>query len=564
MSWRLLRTLAWLQWRLVVNRVLESGKRDAVERASRISEIALKVLIGLLLLPAALIVAAGGAMAGWTLADGGRAVVGITIAATAMVAVPTVWVVIRPLLSMGEAGSGSATLLRLLPVPRTVFSNLELLRSVLDPVVLLFAPATVLLPLGMIAGGAVTGGLLAAAAGILLLATVAALGSTMALGMQLVARRRGRAELVTLVVVLLLSVSGLLPQVLLQRGPEGRPAASTAAPRAVVGDALVLPPVVRYTPPGLYGTALAGAATHDRRDAAVALAFLLVTAGALILLSQAILERLLTSSSSGGSGRTGAGAAAIGWRPAVAASPLLALASAEARAHLRTVRGKIAVVSPALMMPLMAIAFRRHAGVASPVPLGPMPVVFLALFGPLSVAVLSVNQFAVIRGGQLLESVLPVSTRTLLAAKLVATTALVALATTAGAAALLLVDSAARLPFVIAAVLAGLAAHVAVAPLAAILSALFPKPVELSAIGRGSQPHGVAAVLNMLGTLIVILPGAGMAVGAFLLTRRTWAAPAAAAVAVVLAGVVAHLALPFAARVVAARRENITLVASGH
>ncbi len=562
MSWRLLRVLAWLQWRLTVNRVLESGKRDSVERASRIAEIALKVLVALLLLPAALVVACAGAFAGWTLAARGEAAGWIGTAATAAAGVPLVWVAIRPFFAMGEAGSGATTLLRLLPVPRAVFRNLELLRSALDPIVLLFAAGVLLLPLGMIAGGAVAGGLLAAAAGVLLLMTVAALGSAVSLGVQLIARRRGRAELVTVVFLLLLMSAGLLPQLMIQQAPAGQtghPSRPTAVERE---QAATLPTVVRYSPPGCYGTAIAGSAALDLHAALPALGLLLATAGVLILASQAMLDRLLTTAPSGG-GRAGHGVLSAGRTSAALANPVLALAVAETRAHLRTVRGKVAVISPALMMPLMAIAFRHQAAGASFMSLGPMPVAFLALFGPASAAVFSVNQFAVIRGGQLLESILPVSTRTMLTGKLLASTAVVALAAAAGAVSLELVDAEAQLAFVVAAVLAGLSAHIALTPLAAVLSAVFPKPVELAAIGRGAQPHGLAVAVNLAATLAAIAPAAGLGVGAFLLTRQPWAVPVAVTIALVLAAGLARLALPLAARIVAARTENIILVASG-
>jgi len=198
------------------------------------------------------------------------------------------------------------------------------------------------------------------------------------------------------------------------------------------------------------------------------------------------------------------------------------------------------------------------------VPAGNMLLVFLALFGSTGLATFSVNQFAVLRGGQLLECVLPISMRRLLVGKLLATTAIAALATAAGAVALLVAGPGIRLPFIVAAALAGVAAQVAMTPVAAVLSALFPKPVELSAIGRGAQPHGLAVVVNLLGTLIVLAPAAALGAGAYLLTQRAWLAPAASLVYLALTAVVARLTLPLAARVVEARRENIALVAAGH
>ncbi|MCG6962928.1 MAG: hypothetical protein LJE95_06625 [Acidobacteria bacterium] len=564
MKVRLLPTLAWLQWRLIVNRLREGGKRDAMEKVSRVSELVVLVILGLLALPVVLLLAIGGAVAGWMLAAGGAVVKGTVVAASAVAAVPVMWVVLRPLFSVGEARSGSTTLLRLLPVPRAVFRNLELLRSLLDPVVLAFVPPLLLLPLGMLARGAVTGGLLALAASVLLLATVAALGSTVSLAIQLVARRRGRAELVTFALIVLLSVAGFLPQ-LFVHGSRPRPAArSTTAIERTISGPSALPLFIRYSPAGLYGTALARAAGREPTGVAVALGFLLLTAALLTVVSQALLNRLLTSSGSGGGGGSGGVEATATWRLPGFAVPTVAVAVAEARAHMRTVRGKIAVLTPALVLALMSIAFRHQAEGPMPVRMGNMLLIFLALFGSTGMATFSVNQFAVLRGGQLLEGVLPLAVRGLLTGKLLATTAMVIMATVAGAIVLVVLGPEVRAPFVVAAALAGIAAHVTLAPVAAVLSALFPKPVELSAIGRGAQPHGLAVLINLLGTLVALAPAVALGAGAYLLTHRAWLVPAAVLGELALAILFARLALPVASRLVASRGDNITLVASGH
>ena len=209
MNRQLLATLVWLQWRLMVNRLRQARSRDGVERFSRIADVLFKAILVILGLPLALMLAAGGVAAGWKLAEGGRDAVAVAGVVSYVAWVPVVWVILRPFISMGETGSGATTLMRLLPVPRAVFRNLALLRSILDPVVLLFIAPIVLLPLGMVAGGAVAGGGLAGIAGMLFLATVAALGSVVSLGLQLLLRRRGRAELVTLAVILIVSFSGI-------------------------------------------------------------------------------------------------------------------------------------------------------------------------------------------------------------------------------------------------------------------------------------------------------------------------------------------------------------------
>ena len=52
-----------------------------------------------------------------------------------------------------------------------------------------------------------------------------------------------------------------------------------------------------------------------------------------------------------------------------------------------------------------------------------------------------------------------------------------------------------------------IAAYLIVAPIAAMLSAIFPRPVDLNSIGRGSNAHGAAGLLGMLAFLAAAAPG---------------------------------------------------------
>lgn len=561
MNRRLLSTLVWLQWRLMVNRLRQARHRDGVERFSRIADVLFKAILVVLGLPLASMLAVGGVAAGWVLAEGGKDAKAVEILVSTVAWVPVVWVVLRPFISMGETGSGATTLMRLLPLPRGVFRNLALLRSILDPVVLLFIAPIVLLPLGMVAGGAVAGGGLAGAAGVLFLAIVAALGSAVSLGLQLLLRRRGRAELVTLAVILILSFSGLAFQLVV--GP--RKPVDVAHSEALSGaDNPAASVLARYTPPALYGASVGSAARGEFGGAAVALGFLVVGAVLLAAGSQVALDRLLMSPASGGSRRGADVSSTRMWRLPGLATSSVAVAAAEARAHLRTVRGKIALVSPTLAIAMMAMIIRHQSGLPDSFPKGNLLLAFLAVFASSGVAIFSLNQFAVLGGGQLLENLLPLSTRDLLVGKLLATTAMAALAIAAGSVVLFVADVGVRLPVIIAAAIAGLAIHIAMTPVAAILSALFPKSVELSAIGRGAQPHGAATVVNLVGTGVALTPAVVLGVGTIRLSHQAWLTPVAMLAYLVFAAAAARMALPVAARVLVSRGDNITLVATGH
>jgi hypothetical protein len=554
-------TLVWLQWRLMVNRLRQARSRDGVERFSRIADLLVKAILVVLGLPLALMLAAGGVAAGGLLAEGGKDATAIEILVSTVAWVPVVWVILRPFISMGETGSGATTLMRLLPLPRGVFRNLALLRSILDPVVLLFIAPIVLLPLGMVAGGAVAGGGLAGAAGVLFLATVAALGSAVSLSLQLLLRRRGRAELVSLAVILVVSFSGVAFQLFV--GPR-KPMDAAHSEAVSAAEAPAASVLARYTPPALYGASVSSAARGEFGGAAVAMGLLLVGAVLLAAGSQVVLDRILNSPVSGGPRRGADTSSTRMWRPPGLATSSVAVAAAEARAHVRTVRGKIALISPALAIAMMAMVIRHQSVLPDSFPKGKLLLAFLAVFASSGVAIFSLNQFAVLRGGHLLESLLPLSARDLLVGKLLATTAMAGLAITTGGVVLFVADVGVRLPMVIAAVIAGLAIHVAMTPVAAVLSALFPKSVELSSIGRGAQPHGVASLVNLVGTGVALTPAVVLGVGTYRLSHQAWLTPVAMLAYLALAAVAARMALPVAARALVSRSDNITLVATGH
>ena len=55
--------------------------------------------------------------------------------------------------------------------------------------------------------------------------------------------------------------------------------------------------------------------------------------------------------------------------------------------------------------------------------------------------------------------------------------------------------------------LTAIATYLTAAPIAAILSAIFPRAVDLNSIGRGSNAHGAAGLLGMLAFVAAAAPG---------------------------------------------------------
>jgi hypothetical protein len=191
----------------------------------------------------------------------------------------------------------------------------------------------------------------------------------------------------------------------------------------------------------------------------------------------------------------------------------------------------------------------------------------LAIFG-LFLALLTLegtllNQFAMDRAGLTLEFLSPLSDRDLILGK--------------AAGGVILGASRAIPSVVLAAALApggsiflwlslpsaAVALFAIMAPVGAILSALFPKTVNLGRIGKQSKPHPVASMLGMLCSLTAMIPIAGLA----LLCVSFLKSPALALVALTAYAVAAVLiSIPLmrlAERVLARRRENLALVAQG-
>jgi hypothetical protein len=103
------------------------------------------------------------------------------------------------------------------------------------------------------------------------------------------------------------------------------------------------------------------------------------------------------------------------------------------------------------------------------------------------------------------------------------------------------------------------ASYLLAAPAAAVLSALFPRAVDLNSIGRGSNAHGAASLLGL-----VALVGAGaLSLLLALFTTRILERPDLTLITMLIwcavCGVLAQLLLLPVSAVVARRRENLAL-----
>lgn len=188
----------------------------------------------------------------------------------------------------------------------------------------------------------------------------------------------------------------------------------------------------------------------------------------------------------------------------------------------------------------------------------------LATFGGvlclLSILPFALNQFAVDRAGLTLTLLSPISDRDLLIGKAVGNGLVAAVPGLACFVLAFAIFHDAPLVLWLNLVPAFVATYVASTPVAAALSAILPRSVNLNSIGRGSNAHGLAAVVGMVTILAAGLPALALT----LLAVRLLHTPALALLLVsawcALVVFASRLLFGVAARIFASRRENLSLV----
>jgi hypothetical protein len=572
---RLTRTYAWLNWRILVNGLRAGRQRDAAERLSRIADIALPALLVVVGIPISLALAVLGAFAGWWLAHGGDAAEAVVTGASLGLLVPLFWFVMRPL-TLAERGQlGRSDLLRLLPIPGSFLLRAELLRTAFDPLFLLAVPPLLFLPLGAGLAGRPLLAVVTLACGLAFLAFLGGFAAVLNLAAQLLMRNRTRAELVTLVFFLALSVMGLLPQLMIHDQRDHGHAGSAAAvadgrtgrhagDRTPAPAGQEIPKALRFLPPAAYGMALQHASARQWPGVAINFAGLAALALLVYGASARLHRRLLETPERASAGRGSSSLRVRALRVPGLSAEAAAVGWAQLRTVMRTVRGKMLLASPALTMALFTLVFTRGGHDHPEFFRQPYALVGIAvLIATTSLAAVVANQFAVEGGALVLQFLQPVSDEDLVFGKAFGSGVLLLGATCAALLPLALLLPSAPLPLLLSALAAALAAHALLAPFSAVLSALLPRTADLGRLHRGGQPHAGATLLHLAATPVAFAP----AVIIVALTLRVFAMPWLAPLLVLAWGACCVLLcrgmVPLAARVLAARRENLAMVAMG-
>jgi hypothetical protein len=568
---RFLKAFAWLRWRLLINNLKGSRRRDTMERLARVMALLVKVLLFLLPLGGALLFGALGMLGGWMVGTGSAPPAPVIFAARMSLLAVFIMLALIPLSAATQGGVTGYKRLLLLPISRHALHAVEVAASLADPWVVFILPGIVLFAGGLMLAGRAAASIIALAAAIGIIAVLASLGALISFLLSWLMRNRRRGELFTLVFVLVISVVGLLPAFvtddLASRKREARAAGRQAETPTVERIDSALPVWSRAIPSELYGYAIRSGIDGRWGIAWLGVGGLLLEAAVLYGLSSAAHRKLIETAESEGGRRRGARMQNAGRRLPGLTPAASAVAWAQARTAFRSVRGRLIIFMPGPLIALLGVLSRR---VPEALPggsfLGSDGYVLLGagiIFSLYALQAFSMNQFASDRAGLTLQFLSPIPDAELVKGK-AAGCAIVLGATVLLCLVCSLIVAAGGSPLVwLSVLMGGAATYLLMSPFGAWMSALFPVASDLSKTGTGGNPHSLAF---LLGTLL-IFAFSSPAVLILALVYHRFQRPGLALLLMALwtlvAAVIAIPLLGLAARALAARRENLALVAQG-
>ncbi len=508
-------TWLWLKWTVARNSISPRGQRDGLERASRWVSLLVPILLALVLLPAVGVVSVLAFFGGLRLFDGGEAPAVVGMVARVLLGLLTIAMLIAPAVRSGRGSDLDVRRWLFLPISRSALHRREVLGALTDPWLLAMSPALLLLPLGMLFAGHPGEALLVLLGSLALVACLTLLGTTIASLVALLFRKRRRGELVSLVLILVLSVSGFLPQFFAGRDLASGDEAAQAEVEAEIKQSLdsldIFPAWAQLFPSEIYARAAMVTGTGKLGEAGLGVVALVLMAGLLYRASLRSFDRLLQVPETSGRSAASDTARHGTLRVPLMAPQTSALAVAWTRSYLRTLRGKMAWIVPPLFLVLMNLLW---GGLLDRVPAafsiarGPVLAQAGALLALLSLQPMMFNQFAIDGAGLSALFMQPVSSRRAIRAKQVAMALLaappVAIVLLVGA---ILGRGGTALGWL--AVTINLAiVFFAAGALGSALSIVLPRKVDLNAMGSDANAHTAAGLIGTFATFLLFTPGA--------------------------------------------------------
>jgi len=560
---RVLRAFAWMRWRVFVNSLERTGSRDTMERLSLAIEQLGPIVAAVTLIPATLMLSAGAMYAGYRLAGDEPISLAFDILRFVMLGAMALSIIGPIVMPINERPN--AVRLLLLPIPRSALYAAQAAGAVSDPWVLLSLPIVIFLAAGLAAGGAVTAAAQAFVAGILFALALVGLSTLTTSAFSLVVRDRRRGELLGLLFILIIPIISMLPGLLqIQRDSHERRTERARHERPMPGwmhgtataafDAL---------PSELYVGATRMAVNRENVASAGSAAGLAAYVLALHGLALLAFTRLLDAPASMGLRRSSKRSETWGLRIPGLSPGASAVAIAQLRLATRTPRGRSLLLSPFLVFVLLAVMLQRSGGMD----IGALPIASgqgLATFGSalclLSILPFSMNQFAIDGAGLTLELLSPLSDSDILTGKMAGIGLIIVVPATVCLLIAFALFPGGALALWISIPLGLAATYLLVAPAAALISAVFPRAVDLNSYGRGSNAHGAAGFLGLLTFAAAGLPAIGLTTAATAIFRSPALAPVLLLVWCAIAFGIGRLLLIPVSRVFARRRENLGMI----
>ena len=552
---RILRAFIWMRWRMLVNSLERTGSRDTLERFSLAIEKLGPILAIVLLVPSALMLAALGAAAGYSLARGDAEAITFQAARFILLLLPAV-VVVGPLVMPGSDRANPTRLL-LLPISRSTLYFAHTAASFGDPWTILSAPLIVFLAIGLLAGGAPLASLAALIGAVLLIAVLVGMGGLVISVLHLVFRNRRRGELVALIFIVFVPLVSMVPALIANAHED---AAGTSLPAWLMTAGTA---AIGLLPPHMYLTATQRAA--DGMFVASLGSLMALTAFGVLVhaLGFRAFRSVLDSPASSGGRRDGRMNRAWTLRIPGLSTAASAVALAHVRLALRTPRGRSILLSPLMLFVFFGVVMWRGAGAMD---FGPFKfqsglglAAFTSFFCLMSVVPISMNQFAVDGAGLTMTLVSPLTEKELLAGKAVGNAIIGVAPSLVCLLASLLMFPGGSPALWIAIPLGLIAVYLIVAPVAAIASATFPKAVDLNSIGSNNA-HGLAALAGMVSFVAASAPPLLLVFAATTLLKRPGLAPVFIAAWCLVAYAINRILFVIAARVFERRRENLAML----
>jgi hypothetical protein len=554
-----------MRWRVFVNTLEKTGGHDRMQRVSLAIEKLAPIAMAVLMIPSAIALAGLSGYVGYQLGSGASSIALQFV--RLLLVFGTALAIIGPIMMPGTDRTNPVRLL-LLPIPERTLYVAQASGAVGDPWILLAIPMMLGLPLGLLLGGAIVAAGAAVLAGVLLLATLVGLTALTTTVLYLVMRDRRRGELVALIVILILPMIGVLPALLgnrYERRERARRAAEERAappeqraPAWLTTTGLAL---FALTPSELYTTTVERA-PQDRQAAAAPLGGLALLVAALHTAGFALFRRVLASPSSVGARRVGSSTWLSKPLPWVSAGTS-AVALALVRIATRTTRGRSILLVPLVMLVILGfMALGTGSFTFGPFRTGGSlgMATLLAAISLLAVLPIAMNQFAVDGAGLTLTLLAPITARQILVGKAIGVALIAIPSALVGIALVAALFPSGHPALWLTLPLSLVATYTLAAPVAAILSAVFPRVADLNSIGSRSNAHGVAGFVGMLALAGSALPCAVLALVAARLLGQPWLAPLFVAIWCVVAAALASVMFRVAERVFENRRENLAML----